>query len=272
MNKTGLKKVLKGVKRDVGKYSPQILIGFGIAGMVTTTVLAVKATPKALQLIEEAKYEKQEKVPGESRELTPIEVVKVAYKPYIPAMITGTLSVACLISSSKVSTRRTAAIATAYKLSETALSEYKDAVIETIGEKKEKQIKEKVNAKKLENNQIDQSKVIFTGNGDQLCYDAISGRYFKSNIEKIKKVENELNFALRNDDYISLNYLYDRLGLESITIGDDLGWNIDRDGYIEFDLGAQIARDEANPGLEGVPCIVLDYNVPPKYDYYKTNY
>lgn len=266
MNKTGLKAFTKGVKRNIGKYSPQILMGIGVAGMVTTTVLAVKATPKALILIEEEKRAK------DTLEMTKIDVIKVAYKPYIPAIITGTLSVACLIGSANVSTRRTAAIATAYKLSETALSEYKDAVIETIGEKKAKEVKEKAIEKRVEKNPVDTSTVIFTSNGESLCYDSISGRYFKSNLEKIKKVENEINYALRNDDYVSLNYLYDLLGIGETSIGDDLGWNIDRDGYLEIDLSSKIAKDSANPGLDGQPCLVLDYSAPPKYDYYKLDY
>ena len=258
MNKTNFKGLAKSVKHNVGKYTPQILMGVGIAGMVTTTVLAVKATPKAMLLMNEAQREK-------GSDLTVKEKIQVAWKPYIPAVATGVISVGCLIGSSNVSTRRTAAIATAYKLSETALSEYKDAVIETIGEKKEKQIKEKVASEKIKNNPVDSSQVVITGGGDTLCYDTISGRYFKSDIEKIKKVENEINYTLRNDDYISLNYLYDRLGLANTSIGEDLGWNIDRDGYLEFNFGSHIADN-------GQPCIVLDYNVAPKYDYWKMNY
>lgn len=258
MNKTNVKGLAKSVKYNVGKYTPQILMGVGIAGMVTTTVLAVKATPKAMLLMNEAQREK-------GSDLTVKEKIQVAWKPYIPAVATGVISVGCLIGSSNVSTRRTAAIATAYKLSETALSEYKDAVIETIGEKKEKQIKEKVASEKIKNNPVDSSQVVITGGGETLCYDTISGRYFKSDIEKIKKVENEINYALRNDDYISLNYLYDRLGLSNTSIGEDLGWNIDRDGYLEFNFGSHIADN-------GQPCIVLDYNVAPKYDYWKMNY
>ena len=262
MNKTNLKGFYESAKHSVGKHAPQILMGVGITGMVTTTILAVKATPKAMQLIAEAEYEKKEMVEGEDIELTPIEIVKVAWKPYIPAMITGAISIGCLIGSSNVSTRRTAAIATAYKLSEAALSEYKDAVIETIGEKKEKQIKEKVAAKKIEKNPVNDSQIIMTNESKTLCYDSISGRYFKSNIEKIKKAENELNYNLRNINYVSLNYLYEQLGLPSTKIGDDLGWNIDRDGYLDIDLGAQLSNN-------GEPCIVLDYKVMPKYDYDK---
>lgn len=141
MNKPKVNKYFKMVTRVLKKRSPEILTGFGIAGMVTTTVLAVKATPKALTLIQDAEIEKVDvqvkegKGPDELvKTLTPAEVVKVAWKPYIPALLLGTASVACLIGANSVHTRRHAALYSAYKLSETALTEYKDKVKEIVPE------------------------------------------------------------------------------------------------------------------------------------------
>lgn len=81
--RTNLEKIFRPIAKQVSKYGPEIAVGVGIAGMITTTVLAVKATPKALKLIDEAKKEKAE----EAVELKPTEMVKVAWKPYVPAMI-----------------------------------------------------------------------------------------------------------------------------------------------------------------------------------------
>ena len=130
MNKLNLSKIVKGVQVGLTKHSSEILTGIGIAGMITTTILAVKATPKALGLIEESKKE------WGVDELSPIDTIKVAWKPYIPAMATGVASVACLIGASSVNMKRNAALATAYKLSETAFSEYKEKVVETNPEMK----------------------------------------------------------------------------------------------------------------------------------------
>lgn len=159
MHKPNLSKVYNDLKKATIKHSPEILTGIGIAGMVSTTVLAVKATPKALLLIENEKKEQnrilreealaqhKEAIPIIER-LKPIDAIKVAWKPYIPAAITGTLSVACLIGASSVNIRRNAALATAYSLSETALRDYREKVVETIGEKKEQVIREHVAQKK----------------------------------------------------------------------------------------------------------------------------
>lgn len=261
MNKADVTKFLKNVGRTISKHSPEILTGIGIAGMVTTTVLAVKATPKAITLLEEKKREKSCDILNEEVKLTPVEVVRTAWKPYIPAAVTGTLSIVCLVGASSTSLKRNAALATAYKISETALSEYKAKVVETIGEKKETAIRDKIAKDKVDRNPVSKTEVIITDKGNTLCYDALSGRYFKSDIDRIKKAENAINKRLLNEMYISLNEFYDELGLGSTSIGDELGWNLD-DGLIDLDFSSQIADD-------GTPCIVVDYRVAPKYNYYK---
>lgn len=253
MAKQGLSNIAKRLQRVMTKHSPEILTGMGIAGMITTTVMAVKATPKALTLIEEKKkQEKQDK-------LTPVETVKTAWKCYIPAAVTGTLSLVCLIGASSVNLRRNAALATAYTLSESALKEYREKVVETIGEKKEQTVRDAVAKDKIDRNPVSSREVIFTDKGDTLCYDVISGRYFKSDIDKIKKAENELNRQMRDELFISLNDFYYAIGLSPISIGDDLGWNLDK-GYIELDFSSQLADD-------GTPCLVISHRVAPQYEY-----
>lgn len=256
MGKTNLATITKDVRKFASKRSPEILTGIGIAGMITTTVLAVRATPKALELIEEKK--KEEWVD----ELSPLDVVKVAWKPYIPAMVTCVVSTTCLIGASSVNTKRNAALATAYKLSETALSEYREKVVETIGEKKERIVRDKVAEERVKKNPVSKNEVIVTGNGKTLCFDPISGRYFKCSIETIKRAENELNKQMLHDisGYVSLNEFYDELGLDHTSVGDDLGWNTDQ--LIDINFSSQLNDN-------GEPSVVLDYLVAPKYDYYK---
>lgn len=252
MKKPNLSQLLKSAQTTIGKHSPEILTGLGIAGMVTTTILAVKATPKALMILEDAQYEKKDT-------LTVPEKVKACWKCYIPAAVTCTTSIGCLIFANTVHAKRTTALATAYKLSETALTEYREKVIETIGEKKEKEVRDKVDRDKIETNPVSKTEVIITEKGNTLCYDAISGRYFKSDIEQIKKIENILNRRMMSDMYVSLNEFYDELGLEHTEIGAELGWNIDR-GLIDVNFSSQIADD-------GTPCIVVNYSIAPKYGY-----
>ena len=268
--KLNVSKLCKDAKDMVLKRSPEILTGIGIAGMITTTVLAVKATPKAINLIEEKKKDIYREQKGHDPEYrldyqkplpSKLDYIKVAWKPYIPAAITGVASISCIIGASSVHAKRNAAIAAAYNLSQTALTEYKEKVIETIGEKKEQAIKDKIAKDKVEKDPVSKSEVIVTGKGNTLCYDAFNSRYFYSDIDQIKKAINELNRRMLNEMYVSLNDFYDELNLRHSGNGYDLGWKLD-DGLVEVDFSSQLSDD-------GRPCLVLEYMVAPRYDYSK---
>lgn len=254
MNKINFAQIFKTAQQTLSKHSPEILTGIGIAGMITTTILAVKATPKALKSIEEKK--KEERV----EKLTPKDTVKATWKHYVPAAVTGVTSVACLIGGSHVSLRRNAALATAYKISETALTEYREQVVETIGEKKEQTVREKVNQKQIEKVDPATSKIYMTGNGDSLCLDPLSKRLFESDIDKIRKAENALNKQMIHDicGSVSLNEFYEEIGLDTTDLGEILGWNTEH--LIDLDI---------TPGMSanGKPCLVIGHRNAPKYDY-----
>ena len=248
-----LSKVLKDVQKAMRRHSPEILTGIGVAGMIATTVMAVKATPKAVMLVNEREVELGvEKLPAK-------EVVRTTWKCYIPTVITGAASIACVIGASSVNIKRNAALTAAYTLSETALKEYKNKVVEVIGEKKEKEVRDAIAKDKIAKNPVSQNSIIVTEKGHSLCYDSFSGRYFTSDIETIKRVENEFNRRLLQEDYLSLNEFYYELGLSGTYIGDRLAWRADR-GLVEITFSAQLAED-------GTPCLVLEFTNPPSYDY-----
>ena len=161
-------------------------------------------------------------------------------------VIENTIAAFCLIGASSTNLRRNAALATAYTLSESTLKEYQEKVVEAIGDKKEQTIRESMAKEKK--------------GGNTICYDAISGRYFKSDRDTINRAVNELNRQMRDDMYVTLNEFYYALGLDGTKLGDDLGWNIEK-GYIELDFSSHL---DAN----GTPCLVIDYRVAPVYDYH----
>lgn len=247
----------KAARNTASKHSPEILTGIGIAGMITTTVLAVKATPKALKLMEDAQYDKEE-------DLTVPEKVKATWKCYIPATLLGLASVGCLIGANSVNLRRKAALATAYKLSETALAEYKEKVIETVGEEKAKDIRSAIAKDKMEKNPVTKSEVIITDKGESLFCDSISGRYFKSDMNTIEKAVNTINRRLLNEMSVSLTEFYSEIGLSPTSLSEELGWNMN-EGQIEIDFSSQITDD-------GRPCIYIEYEIAPRYDYHKFVY
>lgn len=252
MNKPNVTAWLATAKTAVSKHSPEILTGIGIAGMVTSTILAVRATPKALQKITDAEYDK-------GSPLTAGEKVKACWKCYIPATVTTITSAACLVGASSVNLKRNAALATAYKLSETALTEYKEKVVETIGEKKEQAIKDKIAKDKIEKNPTNPASIIVTGKGSTKFRDGAFGSTFISDIDTINRAVNELNRRMIGGEmYISLNEFYNEIGLSNVDMGDELGWNIDK-GIIEVEFSPQLENNE--------PIIVMSYLVVPRHDY-----
>lgn len=268
------KQFFKNMSKSLSNHSPEILTGIGIAGMITSTALAVKATPKALELLEEKKEEvnkqrfnreiERDYSLKDHKELTKLDTkttIKTVWKCYIPATVTMAVSVACLIGASSVHVKRNAVLATAYHLSEAAATEYRNKVVEAIGAKKEETIRDAVNKDRIERNPVSKNEIFITDKGNTLCYDDLSGRYFKSDIDKIKKIINELNHQMNKTYYISLNDFYDEIGLEHTKLGDSLGWNSDM-GLLELHFSSHLAD-------EGTPCLSLDFTTMPKYDYDK---
>jgi hypothetical protein len=253
MSKTNLSGIVNSVSNFANKHAPEILTGLGVAGMVTSTVLAVRATPKALQILEAEKKKKE-------AELTPVEIVKSCWKCYAPAAITGAISAACLIGASSVNAKRYAALTTAYKLSETALSDYREKVVETIGEKKEQAVQDKIVAKAIERHPVQENDIIYTGNGTTLCFDPMTSRYFYSSIESIRGAAVNVKETLFHGvwGYASLNDFYDELGLPHADVGDILGWNTDN--VIAIDIGSHITD-------KGIPAAVIVYSTRPVYEY-----
>lgn len=254
MNKTDVSNFLKRMGACVNEHMPQILTGFGIAGMAGAGVMAVKNTPKALELLEAKKKEEHcDKLPV-------LTIVKTTWKCYLPAVLTATTSAACLIKANSINMRRNAALATAYNLSKTAYVEYKDKVKELYGEKKEEIIKSKIAQDKIEKNPVDSREVIITETGNTLCLDGLFGRYFMSDRDVIERAMTRINRDIVTGGmYASLNEFYNEIGLSPVAAGDDLGWNLD-DGEItvDFDYGA---------ASDGRPCLIVSFNILPKYGY-----
>ena len=254
MNKIDITHVLKQVQTSLTKHSPEILTGIGIAGMIVTTVISVKATPKAIKLLDAKKNEL------ETEKLTKVETVKTTWKCYVPAVITGAVSISCLVGASSVHLRRNAALTAAYTLSETALREYRGKVVETIGGKKEKTVREAVAKDQVDKHPVTNNTVAVTGGGNTLCYDPFTDRWFKSDIDKLHTAENEVNSQMLDEGTVSLNDFYYQIGLGDVTVGYDIGWSYNRDGFVKLELSSTIAND-------GTPCIVLGFQTEPYYNY-----
>lgn len=253
---------IKVIKAFSKTHAPEILTGVGVASMVASTIMAVKATPKAMQVLQQ-EIDKDPDV-----DLSTPKKVKATWKCYVPAVITGVAGAAMIFTGCSVNLRRNAAITAACSLAERTAAEFKNAAREVVGEKKVQEIQEKVIDKKMAENPASAATVVLTGDGETWCYESISDRYFKTNISKVHRAEFNLLMNMIPDNYASLNDYYYELGLKNTGLGDELGWNMSQIGEVcPGSTNPVIIRYDSKLTDDGTPCLVIDYRIPPRSGY-----
>lgn len=230
------------------RNSSIVLTCIGAVGVVGTSVMAVKATPKAMVLLKEAKEEKGE-------QLSKLEVVRIAGPVYIPSIIMGASTIACILGANALSKRNQAALISAYALLDNSYKEYKDKVAELYGEDANSKVREGIAKDKYDEHTVKDS-------DKELFYDYYSNRYFESTVEDVQRAEYRINRNLVMRDYSYLNEFYEELGLKPIESGWDLGWtpamNLDcyRQPWIDF-THEKVTMDD------GLECHVIIFQQEP---------
>lgn len=249
-----IKSIIHTAANFLQKNSPYILTGLGCAGVVTTAVMTGKAAVKAHDDIQEANQTIRDE--GCSDILDTRSKVMLTWKHFIPPVLMGASSVACIIGAQSVNAKRHAALASLYTLTEQTLHDYQEKVKEHIGQNKEQKIQDEITQNILDSHPVSKENVIRTSHGDTLCFDVYSGRYFTHDIEKLRRIQNDFNHDLMGVMWLPLNDLYYLMGLESVKMGEDLGWTVDE--LLEFKFTSKLTDD-------GRPCLVVDYDLTPKY-------
>lgn len=226
--------------QTIKSNSPEILTALGVSGVITTAYLTGKASYKS--------YDDLIMAPDDM----PVkEKAKIVWKNYIPAGISGVVTIGCIIGSSKATGRRTAAAMTAYSVTERAFSEYREKVVEQIGKGKEQKIRDEIAQDIVEKNSPNSREVIIAGTGDVLCCELFTRRYFRSDMEKLRKAQNDINSKIVNGFYVSLEEFYDIIGLSYTSNSGHLGWDSDKLMELKF---STVLTDS------GEPCLAFDYN------------
>jgi hypothetical protein len=256
-----LQKHLVSFLKWTDRNTPTILTTLGVIGLVQTGIMAYKAGPKGKSIAEAKKQDLRDCAPEDKEAKRAVygELVKEMAPVVAPPVAMGIATGVCIIGSNQVSNRRIAAISAAYSLTETALRDYKEKTIQLLGEKKSQNIREALAKDKVAANppkEQDSNQVILTGDGDVLCMDSYSGRYFRSNAQKIGSAINRMSRQLQTDMYISLNEFWDEIGIPRTPMGNDLGWNVDdcQRGMLPISLTAVLTPDDQ-------PCLCVDYDI-----------
>lgn len=251
--------ICRNTKLYLKHHSSTILTCIGAIGVIGTSVMAVKATPKALKLIGEATDEKGE-------ELTKLEIVRVAAPAYIPSVVIGIGTISCIFGANVLNKQKQAAITSAYMLVDRAYKDYRNKVKELLGEETDIQIREAIAKDKRDEDITGFVPGLGSLGGDgekYLFYEENRGKYFEATMSDVLNAEYHLNrnFALRG--FATLNEFYSFLGMEPTEFGEVLGWEFERlsNDYDAFwiDFGHRVAT----VAEDGLKCYVIDMVFPP---------
>lgn len=237
-------------KLHLKRASPTILTYVAAIGVVATSVMAVKATPKAMMLLEHATDEKGE-------ELTKLEVVRVVGPVYIPALAIGVSTISCIFGANVLNKRNQASLVSAYALLNQSYQQYRNAAKAVYGDDADSKIKAQI-AKDTYISADGYS--VYSSDLDSesekiLCYDLFSQRYFTSTMAAVLNAQYHINRNLNLHGYASINEFYDFLGIDKIDHGDDIGWSYDQcveEGilWLDFDNRHTVMDD-------GLECCVI---------------
>lgn len=233
------------------KNAPTILTAVGAAGVVLTAVAAGKASIKAKKALEDIPEDAD--IQDKAKVVAPIMA-----KPFL----IGAAAIFCIFYANHQHLKREAAIAAAYTLSSRALEEYEAKVIETVGKTKDAKIKNAIAEDSVTKNPPP-STIIIQAEGTKVpCQDWWTGQWFTSDIETLRSIEKGINKELKNsDDFVPVNYYYDRMGMELPGDGENVGWRKD-------DMNGEDFEFEYDHILnQNIPTLVVRFNMKPR-DYY----
>jgi predicted RNA-binding protein YlxR (DUF448 family) len=254
----------------VSTNSGALLTAGGVVGTVATAVLTGRACYKANDILREANAKKKEDFAREEQAaivdvpkdmLTKLEKIVAVGPHFIPPIIVGGATIASIVMANRMSAQKAAALAAAYGLAERNLSEYKEKVAEKLTGPKAQQIDDELAQDRV--NKTGGYQNIVMVEGEVLCFDEPTARYFRSTMENIKSAVNATNAEILNHDMASAGFFYEELGLQGTSWTDDIGWN--RDSLVDLKYSTVLSPD-------GRPCIAIDFKVPPRADYIPKHY
>ena len=241
----GFKAFIVNSAKFIRRHSTQFLSGMAVFGLGTSVAFAIKDTPAAQLAVDRLRDEMPE-----GQEPTKMEIFKAALPAYGRTIASTAITAGCIVGAEVINDREKALLTAACAASEAALTKWKQKTLETVGETKTTDIYEKMAKEEVQANPVTQANVIATGLGDSLILDSWSGRYFTSDINKVRQAVNEVNRDIINDMWATVNDFYYHLNLPDIDAGSRLGWNVDN--MLEVQFTTEMTED-------GRPCLVIGY-------------
>jgi hypothetical protein len=246
-----------------------VLTSMGVTGVVTTAYFTGRASFKAAKTINDEETQlrmdtlkidptiiNEDDLPT----LSFTDKVKLVWPLYVAPISMGTSTITAIVMANHEASKKIAALTVASGISERALKDYKEKIVDKFGDNKAISIRDEIAQDRVENAPPSNTEVIIAGAGDVLCFDITTGRYFQSSVEKIRQAMNRVNYDIINHNYASLSSFYDEIGLDPTPYSDNVGWNTNDPPSMSF--STVMSKDQR-------PCVAIDFTSPPIAEYDK---
>lgn len=223
--------------------TPELLTGFAVVGVGATAYLAHRAGKSRSD---------RPDVVGDTPVKRVLNEVETNFDLYAPAAVAAVATTVCIIGSNRAGNKRTAVALAAYSVTEKAFTEYKKYVVDEIGEKKEKAIRDKAAEARVAKT-YDSSAPVVVGDGNVLCYEQYTDRYFMCEMETLRRAVNTVNHRAQTGGLTScpLDDFYDEVGLPYTSNSGRIGWRAER--LLDLEFTSVLTAD-------GKPCLSFNYN------------
>jgi hypothetical protein len=264
-----LKNMSDVVTRYTKENSSAILTAGGVVGTVATAVLSGRAAVKAQDILYRDMLSREREFESAMNDdvvlpfIEPTKTQKAAlvWPVFVPPVLVGVATVGSIVAANYMSAKKAAALAAAYGMSQKQLEEYKEKISEKLTGPKAQAIDDEIAQDRVNNNPPKDNEVIILAGGDVLCYDELTGRYFRSTVEQIRKAESKINADLVHHQYASLSSYYDEIGLPATNLTDTIGWGIhDQEIPLKVKLSTTMTPDDK-------PCVSINFNPMPVPNY-----
>ncbi|MFL5659833.1 MAG: DUF6353 family protein [Ktedonobacteraceae bacterium] len=265
---------LNDAKRKVTEFAEEnsafLLTVGGVVGTTATAVLTGRAGFKAATIIrdKELAHVQPEGVVGvidggenATMGLSKTQKVLLVWPHFVPPVLTGSVTIASIIMAHKMSAQKAAALIAAYGFVQKDFEEYKEKVSEKLTGPKQTQVDDELAQERVDKTPGHQNIVIVEG--EVLCFDEPTARYFRSTMQNIEKAVNAINAEIIHHDHANASFFYEELGLPATSWTDEVGWNTDR--LLKLKYSTVLSPD-------GRPCIAIDFQVLPTPDYIPKHY
>ena len=284
---------------QIKKHSPEILLVTGITGVVTSAVMACKATTKVDAIIEESKKAIDTIHEGmEAGNICDVEYTEedgkkdlaIVYiqtgvkfaKLYGPSVLLGLTSIGCILASNNIIHKRNVALSAAYTAIDRSFKGYRSRVIERFGENMDRELRYNIKTQEVKETVVDEetgkkktvkSTVSVVDPNTYSDYARFFDEYCAGwtkdaeyNLMFLRQQQNYANELLKSRGHLFLNEVYDMLGIDRTKAGNIVGWVYDEkhpigDNFVDFGIYV-LDNEKARDFVNGRErSILLDFNV-----------